>query len=350
MQVAFQAGDTVEDILQVSTDMVEPDDRTEYWREVTSPLFEALPCESGLYPRLEGSYGTKMIGSLMGGYSKFGQQRFVRNWKTISRSGLEDFYLLQLLIGGVATVDCEGRALSIASGDVYLLDLGHTFSSQCSAGATYSLLLHRSCLEKIICGKKLHGVLFKAGQPQTQLLADIITGIINLPSGENGPAALAIEEAVISLLALALQYNSTCPFTGEPALIPVLRSRVVDFVDAHLNEHSLDIKMIMSRFRVSRAHLYRMFDVEGGIARMIRERRLSAAYQALIKEPGVTASQLADRLGFTGAEQFQRGFRDRFGMTLADVKKERARLIVKTGRLSDMYEYLADYNLLRNEK
>ncbi|MBX8826578.1 AraC family transcriptional regulator [Ochrobactrum sp. SFR4] len=333
----------MQNILQVSTDLVDPYLRTDYWRDVTRPLFDSLPCQSSLYPDMEGTFGVKMAGSIMFCNATFSPQRYSRNLKIISRSGLEDFYLLQLFTGNASAADCEGTILSIGNSDIYLLDLGRTFSSQTSAGSTLSLILHREKLEKLIPGKKLHGILFKAGQPETHLLANVITGIINLAPSTTETMAQTAENVALSSLALALHHNKTLAALDDQVFIPILRSRILSFIDLHLAEPSLDIKMIMTRFKVSRAHLYRMFEAEGGVMRAIRERRLDAACRFLISKPDTTIPLLGQLFGFSSPEHFQKSFRDRFNMTPNEIKQERSKLIVKCGRLSDMQDYLSAY-------
>lgn len=332
-------------VLQVSTDLVEPSQRTDYWRDVTRPLFDSSPCDSGLYPMLEGAFGLKMIGAMMSGYARFKPQRFMRDWRIISRSGLEDFYLLQMFAGASAMIDFAGTRLSVSRGDVYLFDFGRVFSSNYSGGSTYSLLLQRHRVEKAMNGRKLHGTLLKAGLPQTQLLADVITGIANLTPVTTDTSSLGVEEAVISLLALALHYSALKE--DDPSLVPVLRMRVLDFIDKNLAEPCLDIQMLLSRFKVSRAHLYRMFETEGGVMRVIREKRLHAAYQQLLRNPATPLPHLVEHWGFTDSDQFQRSFRHYFDMTPNEVRHERTKLIVEDGRVRDIQNYLAGFTTVQ---
>jgi AraC-like DNA-binding protein len=341
-------GGKVQSLIQVSTDMVDLQDRTEFWREVTRPIFDSRSYENSPTKNLEGAYGTKLIGTLLTGYAEFCPQRFVRDWKTISRSGLEDYYMLQLFIGGTAVSDRDGLSLSVADGDVYLFDMGRTISICCSKAATCSLLLPRERIEKACGGSKLHGLLFKAGQPQTKLLADVVADIVKLPAVNDEAFAWAAEEAVISLLALALRWNVLDMGAQDAVPTPILRARVLCFIDEHLTNPGLDINMIMKEFRVSRAHLFRMFDDEGGVMRAIRERRVEAAYKHLMTRPKVSAEGLAHLTGFTGAAQLLRVFRNRYGLTLNDFKQERLNSFVKNRELSVIPDYLAHYSNSKN--
>ena len=59
----------------------------------------------------------------------------------------------------------------------------------------------------------------------------------------------------------------------------LLRRRMLDFVELHLTSPEIGPIVLMKQFNISRAHLYRMFASEGGVARIIRERRLDRSYR-----------------------------------------------------------------------
>lgn len=336
----------MQEMLQVSIDMIKPADRMDFWRDITRPLYNCEPSGTSL----EGACAVKLIGSMLSVYAQFSPQYFTRDRRTISRSGLEDFYLLQLFTGSDAAVECGGVHVAIERGDVYIADLGRTVKSKYNAGSTYSLFLQRAHVEKVTGHNKLHGTIFRAGKPQTQLLADMIVGVMKLnPAAENLPGSTA-EAAIISVLALALQHDTPLGQLHKPALSPILRRRVIDFIAANITEPNLDIKMLMQRFKVSRAHLYRMFEQEGGVVRAISERRMDAVFQCVIDQHTMSVTSLAQNFGFSSSDQLEKKFRRHFGITLNEIKRERAGSIVKDGKLSDMNDYLSQCISNKNYK
>jgi AraC-like DNA-binding protein len=102
--------------------------------------------------------------------------------------------------------------------------------------------------------------------------------------------------------------------------------------------------MIIDRFNISRAHLYRLFEPENGVSGFIKEKRLDYALQTLAKSPlrNVATKQIAFQCGFESPEIFNRLFRERFGMT--------PREMIKTGGLIDMSvaDNLVLHQLIRN--
>ncbi|MRX37232.1 AraC family transcriptional regulator [Aminobacter sp. MDW-2] len=99
---------------------------------------------------------------------------------------------------------------------------------------------------------------------------------------------------------------------------------VLQFIDANLHRPDLDLALLMQQFRVSRAHLCRMFAGDGGVRAVIRDRRLNAAYRQLLSHQGKTGSitSIAHRLGFSSSNQFLRAFREQFGVTPSEVRHE----------------------------
>ncbi|MCA0276862.1 MAG: helix-turn-helix domain-containing protein [Proteobacteria bacterium] len=333
----------MQDAVLLSTDLVEPELRTDYWRDVTRPLFDTRPIAGSPQPALEGAFTTRMIGPMLVGRARFNAQAYVRDRRIVSHSGLEDFYLIQLFTAGTAAADCEGTRLSISAGDVYAFDMGRTFNTSASAGSTLSVVLHRERLDRLAGGRSLHGTLFKSGQPLTRLLADFIVGL-NDVAPEIQETGTTLEDAAVALLAASLHHAPSDTALQDPSLAPVLRRRVLDFIDANLTRQELDPAMLMRHFRVSRAHLYRMFEADGGVARVIRERRLDAAYRMLVRPSPPSVTQLAHDLGFSGSGQLQRAFSARFGVTPSDIRRERRSLIVEDGRLAGMQAYLAGFS------
>ncbi|MOA52269.1 DNA-binding transcriptional activator FeaR [compost metagenome] len=77
---------------------------------------------------------------------------------------------------------------------------------------------------------------------------------------------------------------------------------------------------------MSRAHLYRVFSKLGGIAHVIKTKRLDAAY-ARIVDPRLAkhpVSQVAAHFGFQDMTRFRKAFIARFGVA-PDEARERCR-------------------------
>lgn len=310
--------------LLLSTDLVRSDLRTEYWREITRPFFETTQHPEDSKTTLEGSLTSRAIGSLLIGPTSFNQQQYRRDRRIVLQGGL-DQYLVQLFITGMLEGDCDGQSISVGPGDICAFDLARNFESRVHEGATISIMLPRARVDKAAGGRSLHGVVLKKGTPVTRLLADFIVSLSDVSAQMERADALAMEEAAIDLLACGLARHVPDGATSDPALAQVLRRRVLDFIDANLTEPELGPTLLIRRFRVSRAHLYRVFAADGGVTKVVKEKRLDAACRELMHIGGPSRSiiEIAHGLGFSGGSQFLRAFRARFDMTPSDVRQQK---------------------------
>jgi AraC-like DNA-binding protein len=100
-----------------------------------------------------------------------------------------------------------------------------------------------------------------------------------------------------------------------------LMERVRRAVGKHLNSPALGPAKLCREAAVSRSHLYRLLEGEGGVARYIQRRRLSESF-ALLSDAANTLSigSIAETLCFADASSFSRAFRREFGMSPSDVR------------------------------
>ncbi|WP_172980218.1 helix-turn-helix domain-containing protein [Tardiphaga sp. P9-11] len=333
----------IPDDLFLSTDMIETSLRTEVWREITRPYFETTQSVDDSVSTLEGSVRVRTAGTLLIGPTSFNRQHYSRDRRIIRQSGL-DQYLIQLFVAGALEGDCGGQAISVKPGDICVFDLARTFTSSACAGSTMSITLPREQIDKAASGRSLHGVVLKAGDPVTRLLSEFIVSLFDTAPDMESTDTLAIEEAAIELLASGIARRDPEGTVGDPLLAQVLRRRMLEFIDSNLTEPDLGPALLMRRFRVSRAHLYRMFSSDGGVAKLVRERRLEAAYRELMRSasPSRPITEIAYDLGFSSSDQFLRGFRARFAMTPSDARERGLALAHADRSLSDVRAHFAE--------
>lgn len=311
------------DELFLSTEYIEPGLRNDYWRQITRPFFETTLRPDRDDPVLEGSVGSRAIGTMLLGPTSFNHQQYRRDRRLVLLSGL-DHYLVQLFVTGALEGDCGGQAISVEPGDICVFDMARVLTTHVRPGSTISIILPRERLDRVTGGRSLHGLVLRASSPVTRLLADFIVSLSALPSMVEDADASAIEDATITLLSSTFVHRPLDTAQEQPALTQVLRRRVLEFVDANLAQPNLGPALLMRRFRVSRAHLYRMFATDGGVVKVIREKRLDAAYRELTcpRVPVRSITEIAHELGFSGSSPFLRAFRTRFGMTPSEARQK----------------------------
>lgn len=100
--------------------------------------------------------------------------------------------------------------------------------------------------------------------------------------------------------------------------------RLQTFISTHLLDADLDPNMIAKHLGLSRASLYRLAEPLGGIQKYIREQRLKRAYKSLSTQgaKSLSITNLAFDLGFNTEAAFRRSFKESFGQTPTEVRKQ----------------------------
>lgn len=316
-------GGSLTDEVLVSTDLVEDKLKSEFWREATRPFYEVTQLVGMESSRLEGTMRSRRVAGVQFGSVTFNAQLYNRDRRTIARSGL-DHYLVAIVTAGDMLGDFAGTSVTARSGDICILDLAQVLQSQVAAGGMFSALIPRGALAKAIGHANLHGRLLKAHLPMTRLLTAYLRGLSDLNGALSTDEGAAVQEALVTILAAALRGEVADDTEDFRPLSVTLRQSVLDFIDHNINNPNLTPDYILRRFNVSRAHLYRAFAEDGGILSAIRDRRLDAAFLELTRADAAhrSISNIASTLGFSNATHFLRRFRERFGLTPSEARRE----------------------------
>lgn len=333
---------TANDIF-ISTTMVESKHRTDFWRAAAGPIFEPSPIPDEWSSPLEGVLRARPLGSLVVGSTTFNNQRFNRDRRSIVQGGL-DHYFVQIATSGGMKGDFNGINVQAEVGDILIADLAQTLKSETKAGHRDSVVINRKYLEKAVGFRNLHGVVLKAEKPMTQYLTTCLGGLFELSPSLSDTQAAAVEEAVVALLAAALKGEGLERIDDTSPLSLVLRERVLEFMRQNIHMPEMSLELIQRRFNVSRAHLYRAFATDGGVAKVLRNMRLDTAFLELTKtdRPSRFINEVAFSLGFSNSNQLLRGFRTRFGVTPSEAREAKLIFPSEMRPTPDLLAYFTD--------
>lgn len=303
-----------------STDMVEDKLRGEVWRSLLRPLYELLVDRDDPNYQLSGSVAARTSGSVQIWQSSFNTQKYTRTPRIIARSGLDN-YLLQIVVDGDLYGDFNGVDVIARPGDIVLIDLAKPIRCKSLAGSRITLMIPREPLEKMIGWPDLHGRVLRRGASMTRLLRSLIEGLYSTVGGLTETEASGVQETLLFLLHGGLTGAQDSHLEDLPISQP-MRNRILDYINENLTDPLLSPQSILQRFHVSRSHLYRAFEADGGIAKIIREKRLDRAYRFLLTQPGkpVSFKEVAYYCGFRNGAQFNKAFRTRFDMSPKDIQ------------------------------
>jgi AraC-like DNA-binding protein len=248
---------------------------------------------------------------------------FVRNEAVIEHSSVDEYFLLLLVLRGEALGFLDDSEFELKCGDICVLDLSKRARLRIHDCELTGILIRRD----VLCGVEtdLHGRMLTNGRLGCRMLTDHLERLIELLSSTAAPRYDALVDATIAVIRNCLHITQLKAEGAQPWL-DMLRCRILDYIEKHLTEVDLDATRIRQVFRISRAHLYRLFPGYGGIQRYIRTRRLDFAFRSLRETPSRRISWVAEHSGFTNERQFQRAFLKRFEMTPRELRqKHRAR-------------------------
>lgn len=155
-----------------------------------------------------------------------------------------------------------------------------------------------------------------------RLLADHFVTLWQPAVPEAGDQAATIE-AMADIVAAAAGAATDAAGHVERAERHLYLVMIKRHIAANLETSSLAAHDLCSRFNISRASLYRLFEVDGGLARYVQEQRLNRALTLLIS-PASRDKRLIDLavdLQFSSDSTFIRAFRRQFGLTPGEVRE-----------------------------
>ena len=165
----------------------------------------------------------------------------------------------------------------------------------------------------------LHGRVLRP--PSNLVLADFMQSLVRRGDDLTPNALPPLSRALADILASVDGFVSRA--SSDTRRQEFIRRELVErHITAHLGNRGLSVETIGEATGISRSALYRLFESQGGVARLIQRRRVDALRsalnrQAIGRQEGIVEPMavLVARLGFSGEEQAHRQFTEAFGGT-----------------------------------
>lgn len=305
-------------MVTLTTEGLSPKERNEFWPTVAAPFYELMPPAKD--DILDGHLESRIFGSFMVGRRKFSARKNVCDRAMVARNGL-DGYQLDFFRKGSLIGDCDGTEIKLNPGDIGVWDYSRPRHDVLSEGVSVMIYMPRDKIDKATGGRSAHGTVFRAGQPSTQIITNLILGFADVMADMPVKDAMIMDNPTIDLLAAAIAGRLPHVGTNDAAIHQTVRRQILEFIDNHLSDTELGPDMLVDHFRMSRAQLYRMFPNRRGIAQIIRERRLAAAYRSLHQSRSDSITTIAHEYGFSSSNQFLRAFRGLYGITPTEARR-----------------------------
>ncbi|CAB3966179.1 AraC family transcriptional regulator [Burkholderia aenigmatica] len=233
-----------------------------------------------------------------------------RTARQIRADGLDHYYLL-LHLGGSITWQFGKRTVDTRPGGLYLIDTAHAFDCIVRTGDTVIVTLPRDLFHPDTA--KLHG--WAMAPAMGGILADYLLAFHDNLTGLSAAQVPYLTQATTNLLHACVQ---PCPDTLMQAgteIDAALRERARSYIEQHLTDPGLCPDAICKAIGVSRPKLYRLFQPDGGVMKLVQRTRLVRIRNRLADptRPRARISDLAWRYGFASDKHFSRSFKAEFG-------------------------------------
>ena len=232
-----------------------------------------------------------------------------------------DHFTLQLLVEGVLEIDSGAGFVTLEPGQVALLDMTRPMRNRMNGAHVVTASVSREMMQAAL-GATVHLQGRIIAPDKALLLADYMKSLTARAS-QIGEADLpAVSRALIDLLTVAAGGVNTGRGADAGRLEFARRESVKRFIEANL-ESELTADLISDATGVSRATLYRIFQDEGGVVRLVQARRL-VRLRALLSDPTEDRSlaDIALGCGFRSESHMSRLFRDAFAATPGEYRRQ----------------------------
>lgn len=240
----------------------------------------------------------------------------------LQRSAVDfrDKYIVRVVLTGSLTIHDDGHEIIAQSGDALILDTAKHVTTKNPHGIQLIAVLPRNIFEKSLFHANLHGMVLNRERPTTRLLVEFLASLGQNSQSLARSEAIAMQDAFVSLLVASINGTTN---SCENALIAnlSLRRRILRYIDDNLLDPSLSPDTLRQRLKISRSHLYRCFEQDGGVTKLIRNKRLTLAYRLILTNHGkrFTLKELAYLSGFNDGNQFTKAFKSFFNFHPKDV-------------------------------
>lgn len=250
------------------------------------------------------------------------QQNWWRTPFNIARDGM-DHYMIQFFLKGSMQWQTPRSSGEVGLGDLIVFDMAQEMQSITDDFCHISLIIPRAALApRLDDPDGQHMRHLKWNSPIAAMLSDYLMLLgRNLPNLSYDQLKPLIP-SILSMVAVCL--NDDAAGTKGQSYYDqwYLKRRIKSFILNKLGDSRLGSHSICDAMDLSRSNLYRMFEEEGGVKTFIRENRLKRSLRQIVAGERCSVSAVAEQNGFASSSDFSRVFRNCYGMSPREVRKQ----------------------------
>ena len=283
------------------------------FRSVCSPLFDVSPLSCGAKDEARHFSGALyFLGDFVFCRIVSGGAVLRRASRHISRSG-PLLAFLQLKHGKLIG-ESDGQPFSARSQQLALHDYTRPFRALLSPAVLEAVFVPRPDYRNHIpMPSAVSGfcAIDRAAEPFSSLCVEVMERL------QFSPEDVSYDDLeMLNVGAQELVFGSGARLSAFRAERAELMSDIVRFIEENLSALELSSAMLLARFGVSRATLFRLFESFGGVRTYILERRIFRALLDIAEQPKQRGQiqRAVERWGFSSATHFHRAIKRSYGV------------------------------------
>lgn len=310
------------------TSRVAPSDRFEYWADATPRAFlHPLAIQPGHQRPFSGRITEYQLGPVNAFRVQGDASRASLRPSAIAACDPERISLA-LVLGGQQEVVQHQRSAIVGPGDLVAVHTSCPYTTRFAGPYDLALFV----VPRVLLRPYSDRISARTAEriPSTHGVGRVAAGLLRALASELDHENLsgaddAFGESVIDLMRGIFLPAGTVPDEiGAETQRRDLRTRLRGYIDQNIADADLTPERIAREHFISVRYLYKLFDDEEGVAKLIRTKRLAHARRDLA-DPNLsdhTVATIAFRWGFNDPGYFSRVFRSSYGLSPSEFRDE----------------------------
>jgi AraC-like DNA-binding protein len=299
-------------------------ERAEQWAQINHHHFGDLEVDAMDLSAIEAQLDVYNLGAVQI-YRIEAPAHRVRRIHRPMHDTLDDSYKLMLQLGGHARLDIADRSFDLNPGDWSLYDPRAQYSIHNFDPASLLVVkIPRSRLNGLKV-PELHSCEAPRndGAGLSAMLGSVLKSLAEQLPSLPDDAGNAISESILGLLTYTLGRHQG---SLKERVLPhaILKSRVRQYIQAHLTDGALNLDHIASAMRCSKRYIHLAFEDEClSVERYIWKSRLEMAHRCLLTPAHAsnTIAQVSVACGFNSNAHFCKLFKNEYGYAPSELRK-----------------------------
>jgi AraC-like DNA-binding protein len=309
-----------------STVGVDPRRKLSYWNARATESFSPLESDPADIRTFNGSIARTQIGSMTLA-EVYSDAQIVRHSRAHVARTRSSMFFLQLQLEGESINRQDGREALLKPGDFTLCHNARHYDMVFPAANRMLVLgIPEADLQPhIACPEGLVAIRMDGSNGVRALLSRFVRNFwAECTQQLDDAAAARVTVAILDLVGAA--YADIPRARSDYSSLAVAhRLRIINYIEAHLHDPELTPTHIAAAGKMTPRYLHHLFsDQDETVARYVLRRRLDGCARALQSEAqrGRTVTAIAFDHGFNSPTHFGRVFREKYGMTPREYRRE----------------------------